>query len=97
MADQRCVILFVKLPGPGRVKSRLAREMNDALVQRLYECMVIDAIDMLKQAKTPFRICFDPPDAQERVRQWLGHAYVYMPQTGDDLGERMERAFTSVF
>jgi rSAM/selenodomain-associated transferase 1 len=97
MADHRCVILFVKLPGPGKVKSRLAQDLDGDIVQRLYECMVLDAIDMLKQAKTPFRICYDPPDAQERVRQWLGQAYAYMPQTGGDLGERMERAFTSVF
>jgi rSAM/selenodomain-associated transferase 1 len=97
MADHRCVILFVKLPGPGKVKSRLAREMDDALVRRLYECMVLDTIDMLEQANVPFRICFDPPDAQERVQQWLGHAYAYMPQNGEDLGERMERAFISVF
>lgn len=97
MADNRCIILFVKLPGPGKVKSRLARDMDGDIVQRLYECMVLDAIDMLKQAETPFRICFDPPDAQERVRQWLGQAYSYMPQIGEDLGERMEQAFVRVF
>jgi rSAM/selenodomain-associated transferase 1 len=97
MADNRCVILFVKLPGAGKVKSRLARDMDGDIVHRLYECMVLDAIDMLKQAKTPFRICFTPPGEQEPVRRWLGQAYSYMPQTGEDLGERMEQAFTRVF
>lgn len=97
MADNRCVILFVKFPEPGKVKSRLAQEMDGDVVQRLYECMVLDAIDMLKQAKTPFRICFDPPEAQERMQQWLGQAYSYMPQIGLDLGERMEQAFIRVF
>ncbi len=97
MADNRCVILFVKLPEPGKVKSRLARDLNSDLVLRLYDCMVLDAIDMLKQAGTPFRICFDPPEARERVRQWLGQAFAYMPQSGNDLGERMEQAFSRVF
>lgn len=97
MADNRCVILFVKLPELRKVKSRLAQDMDGDIVQRLYERMVLDEIDMLKQAGTPFRICFDPPDAEERVRQWLGQAYPYMPQIGKDLGERMEQAFTRVF
>ncbi|HYA86009.1 MAG TPA: TIGR04282 family arsenosugar biosynthesis glycosyltransferase, partial [Nitrospirota bacterium] len=97
MTANRCVILFVKLPERGKVKSRLAQDMDGVLARRLYECMVLDAIHMLEQAETPFRICFAPPDAQDRVRQWLGQAYTYMPQTGDDLGERMEQAFIRVF
>jgi len=97
MADNRCVILFVKFPERGKVKSRLAQDMDGDIIQRFYECMVLDAIDMLKQAGTPFRICFDPPDAQERVRQWLGQTYLYMPQIGGNLGERMKQAFSIVF
>jgi uncharacterized protein len=97
MTNNRCVILFVKLPEPGKVKSRLAHDIDGDIVQHLYECMVLDAIDMLEQADAPFRICFDPPDAEERMRQWLGQAYSYMPQTGEDLGARMEQAFIHVF
>lgn len=97
MTDNRCVILFVKLPEPGKVKSRLAQDMDGEIVQRLYECMVLDAIEMLEHVEAPFRICFDPPDAPDSVRQWLGQAYSYMPQTGDDLGARMEQAFIRVF
>lgn len=97
MTDKRCMILFVKLPEPGKVKSRLAKDMDRVLVLHLYECMVLDTIDMLKQAGALFHICFDPPDAGEQVRQWLGRTYSYMPQTGEDLGERMEQAFIRVF
>ena len=97
MIDRRCVILFVKLPGKGTVKSRLARDMDENFVLRLYESMVLDTIDTLKHARVPFRICFSPPDALADARDWLGHEHAYMPQTGDDLGERMELAFASVF
>jgi rSAM/selenodomain-associated transferase 1 len=97
MADKRCVILFVKFPEAGKVKSRLAQDMDGDMVLRLYECMVLDTIDMLKLAAKPFRICFDPPEAQEHVRQWLGQDFSYMPQIGEDLGERMEQAFIRVF
>jgi rSAM/selenodomain-associated transferase 1 len=97
MTDKRCVILFVKLLEKGRVKSRLAQHLDEDLVLRLYESMVLDTIDMLKRGKAPFRICFDPPDKLEPVRKWLGQEHVYLPQNGNDLGERMEQAFIRVF
>ncbi|HUI44655.1 MAG TPA: TIGR04282 family arsenosugar biosynthesis glycosyltransferase [Nitrospirota bacterium] len=97
MYDTRCVILFVKLPEKGKVKSRLATSLDGDVVLRLYECMVLDAIDMLNGGHYSFRICFDPPEASDRIRQWLGDAYSYVPQLGDDLGEKMEKAFSRVF
>ncbi len=97
MIDRRCVILFVKLPEKGKVKSRLAQDMDEDFVLRLYESMVCDTIDMLKKGNAPFRICFFPPEALDRMKAWLGQGYSYMPQTGDDLGERMEQAFVRVF
>jgi rSAM/selenodomain-associated transferase 1 len=71
--------------------------MNEDLVLRLYENMVLDTIDMLKKGRFPFRICFTPPDARDRIREWLGQGYRAFPQTGDDLGDRMENAFGQVF
>ena len=95
--DKRCVILFVKLPEKGKVKTRLAQQIDADIVLGLHECMVLDAIDALKNGLFPFRICFDPPSAAGQVRTWLGQQYHYMPQLGDDLGDRMERAFSRVF
>jgi hypothetical protein len=97
MNDKRGVILFVKLPEKGKVKSRLAQSMDEGLVLRLYENMVLDTIDMLTKGRFPFRICFTPPDARDRIMEWLGQGYSAFPQTGDDLGDRMEKAFARVF
>jgi rSAM/selenodomain-associated transferase 1 len=97
MTDKRCVILFVKFPEKGQVKSRLAQLMDEDLVLRLYENMVLDTIDMLIRGRFPLRICFTPPDARDRILEWLGQGYRAFPQTGDDLGDRMENAFERVF
>ncbi len=97
MTDERRVILFVKLPERGKVKSRLSRDMDWDFVLHLYECMVQDTVTMLKRSRTPFLICFDPPGALERMQDWLGREYSYSPQTGNDLGERMENAFVQAF
>jgi rSAM/selenodomain-associated transferase 1 len=97
MTDKRCVILFVKLPEKGRVKSRLARQVGEDMALRIYENMVLDVIDVLKGGRFPFRICYTPPDAHDQITEWLGQDYYYLPQTGDDLGDRMDGAFASVF
>lgn len=97
MTDKRCVILFVKLPEKGRVKSRLALHAGEDTALRLYKNMVLDVIDMLKRGRFPFRICYTPPDARDQMTGWLGQEYDYLPQTGDDLGDRMEEAFAGVF
>ena len=97
MTDHRCVILFVKLPEKGKVKSRLARHVGEDAALSLYKNMVLDAVDMLKRGRYPFRICYTPPDARDQVTGWLGQEHYYLPQTGGDLGGRMEAAFAGVF
>jgi rSAM/selenodomain-associated transferase 1 len=97
MTDKRCVIFFVKHPEKGRVKSRLARHIGETVALRLYASMVLDTIDMLKRGRFPFRVCYAPPEARDQVTAWLGPDYFYMPQRGEDLGDRMEAAFADVF
>jgi rSAM/selenodomain-associated transferase 1 len=97
MSDTSIVILFAKIPVRGGVKTRLAQALDGDLVLRLYESMVLDTIDMLKQSGYPFRICISPPGEVKKARTWLGKDYAFMPQTGDGLGERMEQAFVRVF
>jgi rSAM/selenodomain-associated transferase 1 len=97
MTDKRSVILFVKLPEKGRVKSRLALHIGEDMAVHLYENMVLDVIDLLKRGRFPFRICFTPPGERDQMTGWLGHEHLLVPQAGDDLGDRMEEAFDSVF
>ena len=97
MAAERMIMLFVKFPEKGRVKSRLARDIGEGPALLLYEAMVQDTIDMLKRTKIPFRIFFYPPQKLEALRSWLGTSYSFLPQNGIDLGERMESAFQQVF
>ena len=97
MTDKRCVLLFVKLPEKGRVKSRLALHIGEDMAVRLYEHMVLDVIDLLKRGCFPFQICFTPPGARDQMTGWLGHEHLLVPQQGDNLGDRMEEAFNSVF
>jgi hypothetical protein len=97
MIDRRCIMVFVKVPGRGAVKSRLSRALDPDFVQRLYECMVLDTIDVVRESGIPFRIFVSPSDALQEAGSWLGREHGYLPQEGEDLGERMERAFVRMF
>jgi uncharacterized protein len=95
--DKRCVLLFVKCPVKGMVKSRLAKDIDEDLVLSLYKHFVLDLLKTLGTTGYPLRICFFPPDAFGKVSAWLGKGYSYLPQKGKDLGERMKNAFLEIF
>jgi rSAM/selenodomain-associated transferase 1 len=97
MPGERCVLLFVRNPEKGVIKSRLARDLGEDAVVSLYKDFVFDVLKTLKRGGYSLEICYYPPDAERQVSQWLGKDFSYMPQEGKDLGERMHRAFIRAF
>lgn len=97
MAHNQCILMFVKAPERGTVKSRLAASVGNDIALDLYQCFVRDMMEMITETGYPYIICFHPPDARKRMAQWLGNTRELLPQTGDDLGERMQNAFLEVF
>jgi rSAM/selenodomain-associated transferase 1 len=93
----KCILVFVKLPETGKVKARLSRDLDEDAVCSLYNFFVLDLLDTLKRGSYTFRICFYPPETEEKVAHWLGRDLFYMPQAGKDLGERMKNAFINTF
>lgn len=97
MSDRLSVILFVKTPERGNVKSRLASAVGEECAQHIYKSFILDVLGALERSGNPVRIFFFPPDSGEAMENWLGRACPLMPQTGKDLGERMESAFAQLF
>ncbi len=91
------VILFVKAPQKGTVKTRLAGTVGDASALALYRCFVTDVLDMLKTTGRPLRIYYHPPENGKRISEWLGDGLDIFPQTGGDLGEKMKQALSETF
>jgi len=94
---RRCLILFVKSPESGNVKSRLSRSIGKMGAAQLYRCFVLDLLDALDKGAWGLHIFFHPPDAGLTVKKWLGEDRSYAAQEGEDLGERMKRAFEESF
>jgi rSAM/selenodomain-associated transferase 1 len=95
--DDRCLLFFVKNPERGKVKSRLAAVIGGDSAVRLYKNLVVQMLSTLKEGTFPLYICFFPKNAQKPIRNWLGREYLYMPQNGKDLGERMRNGFIDGF
>jgi rSAM/selenodomain-associated transferase 1 len=97
MSDKPLILLFVKAPLRGQVKSRLAAVLGKDAALELYGNFVLDILASIEKSGIPCRICYYPPDSGETVKNWLGGHLMYMPQEGNDIGERMERAFRQAF
>ena len=95
--NKNCVLLFVKYPAAGRVKTRLAEQLGQDAAADLYKNFVTDILETLHRLEVNFKIVFDPPHSKDRFQQWLGKGYWYAPQIGRDLGQKMKNAFLQAF
>jgi rSAM/selenodomain-associated transferase 1 len=89
------ILLFIKSPEPGKVKSRLASAIGEESALDIYRAFVLDIVGTLKKGNRSITIAFYSEDA-EAVVNWLGKDLVYIPQKGKDLGARMRNAFHDV-
>jgi hypothetical protein len=97
MPLDQLILLFVKAPQRGQVKSRLAAVLGQDAALELYRNFVLDTLATIETIGIPCRICYHPPGSGETVKDWLGDHFPYMPQEGNNIGERMEWAFRRAF
>lgn len=103
------LLIFVKAPEPGRVKSRLAQDLGAAQAADLYRCFGLDWLARLAQlAQThpdpiALRLLYSPVDAAPAIATWLAPiltahpAITLHPQRTGDLGDRLDGAFQDAF
>jgi rSAM/selenodomain-associated transferase 1 len=91
------LLLFVKSPIKGHVKTRLAAETSGDFVVELYKCFVEDIISLAEDLDVHLELCFYPANRKTTFLKWLGEKYCYTPQVGDNLGKRLRNAFDKAF
>jgi len=90
------LILFLRLPAKGLVKTRLAETIGDEAALDLYRCLVSDTLAAVRRAGRAPLVFFHPPGLGPAI-DWLGGGVTCLPQEGGDLGMRMLAAFRKVF
>lgn len=87
------VLIFLKAPVAGRVKTRLAADLGDAEAVRIY-CWLTERQLAAVPAGWPVEVHFTPAGAEPLMRSWLGQkaGRTYHPQVEGELGTRLAAA-----
>lgn len=98
MNRQNILIIFMKAPRLGTVKTRLLPQLAPGQALTLYRAMAEDlVVKFRKVAEFDLQIHFWPPDAEKELERWLGAGLNYIPQNEGNLGSKMHRAFAHAF
>ena len=97
MPLERILIVFVKYPEAGCVKTRLAQSIGNDKAVSVYRLFVELLLKRTKNMSSERFIFYAPADKREQISSWLDHSSKLFPQKGDNLGERMSNAFQFSF
>lgn len=90
------ILLFLKAPRQGTVKTRLAKTLGKKSAQNIYRQLVEHQLASLP-GDADLEIHFAPADAENEFKTWLGPDRLYIPQCEGDLGDRLSWAVHNAF
>lgn len=92
------LLVLLKHPTPGRVKTRLAAEMGDAAAAELYDGWITRVFEQVQPLRPAVRmIALYAGAAVEAFAPWRDLADAWIAQSGGSLGERLARGFEQAF
>lgn len=98
------ILVFLKFPEPGRVKTRLAETIGPEAAAIVYQRLVRETLEVAHAANGEVRIVFDPPGREAEIADWIAglwpgesHLLGFQPQASGDLGARLTDAFRKAF
>ena len=94
------IIIFVKFPQKGKVKTRLAKDTGANFATEFYRICaehILSEIKKLKKDNFSAYVYCDSNFELEKVAGWVGKEFIVKAQIDGDLGERMSRSFNEVF
>jgi rSAM/selenodomain-associated transferase 1 len=105
---KQVLLVFARAPEVGRVKTRLAKDVGPANALDLYKRFVLkvlavagswakDQTGASGSVRREIWVCYTPKDRKICIKNWLGREYVFLAQSGLDLGDRMARAMAAAF
>lgn len=90
------VLLFLKAPAPGAVKTRLANRIGISAATGVYRFLVESQIRRIPPGWN-LEVHFTPESARREMEEWLGECAGFYPQVEGDLGARLEAATRAAF
>lgn len=90
------VLLFLKAPVPGQVKTRLGHHVGQEAATEIYRSLAESQIRRIPDGWS-LEIHFSPEGSRRKMEAWLGDTAILHPQVEGDLGARLEAATRSAF
>jgi rSAM/selenodomain-associated transferase 1 len=97
---KRTLVVFVKSPVPGDVKTRLIPYLTGCEAADLYKCFVADTLKTVSRVTSRCRtLVAYQPHSKASDLSWLGNKSTpeFVKQEGHSLGERLIHAFGQAF
>lgn len=91
------LLIFVKNPIPGRVKTRLARTLGDEEAVRIYRFLLDKTLQAALEAQVSRRWVFYADGLPAEADAWAVEGFERYTQCAGDLGDRMADAFQRAF
>lgn len=89
------LIIFVKNPIKGHVKTRLAKKLGETEALKVYTKLLSYTRRVTEHIEAEKEICYSQSIEQDRA--FWGDHFSFGVQSGDDLGARMSNAFEESF
>lgn len=92
------LLVFLKKPAPGGVKTRLGAELGEEAAAELYRALAEEEVRRTTPRPDEYErvFFFSPAEARPEMEAWFP-GEVWLPQQGPDLGSRMTAAFAEAF
>ncbi|MFQ5753895.1 MAG: TIGR04282 family arsenosugar biosynthesis glycosyltransferase, partial [bacterium] len=92
------IVIFVKYPTPGKVKTRLGAQVGNVLAANLYRLFMEQTFTLVKKAAVSHVfVAYEPAELLDEFNKIIPPAFHHFPQIGENLGQRLIHAFEQVF
>lgn len=94
------LVVFLKWPEKGKVKTRLASAIGEEEAASVYKKLAeetVKAVRPLAGQSADVVIAFDPPERETEIIKWIREPFQFLPQGAGNLGDRLSRIVHAVF
>jgi hypothetical protein len=93
------LLVFARLPEPGKVKTRLAADVGDERALAIYRSMIADILRSVGESteQTEIEVVWAPTPTAGAAQLAIFDGYALSMQTGESLGDRLAMAFSERF
>jgi rSAM/selenodomain-associated transferase 1 len=90
------LLVFLKAPRLGQVKTRLALTLGDKAACAAY-CRLVETVLVRISSLPKVRLVYAPADGAGEIQSWTRPGWEIEPQAAGDLGHRLHSAFLDAF